>query len=245
MVVADEKRGFGWELVITDPLESRQGEQKSRIRETGEEHGWGLSAFTNRSVQHPRKNTFTSPIGLAHVLHAARFCRLKSDPSAVPPFGLGSIEGMICPIEGRAAVVVRQSLGQPGAEGHGPAGCLIGQCGGGEVLPHPIEHAARIVKPDVRQEQQELLAADPADVIFGAQPLAAGLGEMPENRVAGIVPTGWNVSHLEGQKREQSAQTLDRINSQPRVKPPSFIGAGVRITASGLNAYSQNKKLSG
>jgi hypothetical protein len=57
--------------------------------------------------------------------------------------------------------------------------------------------------------------------------------------------TGWNVSHLEGQKREQSAQTLDRINSQPRVKPSGFIGAGLRITASGMNAYSQNKKLSG
>jgi hypothetical protein len=57
--------------------------------------------------------------------------------------------------------------------------------------------------------------------------------------------TGWNLSHLEAQKREQSAQTLDRINSQPRVKPPSFIGAGLKIAASGLNAYSENKKLNG
>jgi hypothetical protein len=57
--------------------------------------------------------------------------------------------------------------------------------------------------------------------------------------------TGWNVSHLEAQKREQSAQTLDRINSQPKVKKPSFIGAGLKIAAAGVNAYSQNKKLSG
>jgi hypothetical protein len=39
MGVADEKRGFGWKLVITNPFESRQGVQEGWIRETGEEHG--------------------------------------------------------------------------------------------------------------------------------------------------------------------------------------------------------------
>jgi hypothetical protein len=55
--------------------------------------------------------------------------------------------------------------------------------------------------------------------------------------------TGWNVSHLEGQKREQSARTLDRISQTPRAKAPSFIGAGLRIAASAVNAYNQSKKL--
>ncbi|WP_114946621.1 virion core protein, T7 gp14 family [Microvirga calopogonii] len=55
--------------------------------------------------------------------------------------------------------------------------------------------------------------------------------------------TEWTTAQLSAQKREQSAQTLDRINREPRAQKPSFIGAGLKIAASGLNAYSQSKKL--
>ncbi len=113
---------------------------------------------------------------------------VKADPGAVPSLRLGGVQGAIGPVEDRAAVVLWQGLGQAGAEGNGPTRCMIGQCRGGKARSHLIEHAASIVEPDVGQDQQELLASNSADVISGAQPLVAGLSEMPGNGIAGIMP---------------------------------------------------------
>lgn len=55
--------------------------------------------------------------------------------------------------------------------------------------------------------------------------------------------TDWTVSALEADKRGQSFEALDRINQQPRARKPSFVGAGLKIAAGGLNAYSQSKKV--
>ena len=47
-----------------------------------------------------------------------------------------------------------------------------------------------VIESNIRQKQQELLTSDPAKVIERAQPLAAGLGKMPENGIAGIMLVG-------------------------------------------------------
>ncbi|WP_404292410.1 hypothetical protein ACD578_08940 [Microvirga sp. RSM25] len=55
--------------------------------------------------------------------------------------------------------------------------------------------------------------------------------------------TDWTVADLQAQKTGQAAQTLDRINAQPKARKPSFVGAGLRIAAGGIDAYSRHKKL--
>jgi hypothetical protein len=55
--------------------------------------------------------------------------------------------------------------------------------------------------------------------------------------------TDWTIAALQADKVGQSYEALDRINSQPKARKPSFLGAGLKIAAGGLNAYSQHKKL--
>jgi hypothetical protein len=52
----------------------------------------------------------------------------------------------------------------------------------------------------------------------------------------------WTMSRLEAEKRGQSYEALDRINQAPRAKKPSFIGAGLKIAASGVNAAADYRK---
>jgi hypothetical protein len=54
--------------------------------------------------------------------------------------------------------------------------------------------------------------------------------------------TDWTVSALEADKRGQSYEALNRINSEPRARKPSFVGAGLRIASAGVDAYSGHKK---
>ncbi|KLK93672.1 hypothetical protein AA309_07400 [Microvirga vignae] len=53
----------------------------------------------------------------------------------------------------------------------------------------------------------------------------------------------WTMTRLEAEKRDQSYEALDRINQAPRAKKSSFLGTGLKIGASAVNAYSQHKKL--
>lgn len=55
----------------------------------------------------------------------------------------------------------------------------------------------------------------------------------------------WTTTQLAADKRGQSYEALDRVNSQPRAPKPSFVGAGLRIAAGGLDAYSKHKKTAG
>jgi len=56
--------------------------------------------------------------------------------------------------------------------------------------------------------------------------------------------TDWTVAQLQQEKKGQAAQAVDRINSVPRGTKPSFIDAGLRIGAAGLNAYTDYQKRS-
>jgi hypothetical protein len=47
---------------------------------------------------------------------------------------------------------------------------------------------------------------------------------------------------LEADKRGLSAEALDRINREPRAKKPSFLGSGLKIAASGVNAAASYRK---
>jgi hypothetical protein len=55
----------------------------------------------------------------------------------------------------------------------------------------------------------------------------------------------WTTASLQAAKRGQSYEALDRINSQHRARKPSFVGAGLKIAAGGVNAYSKYKKTIG
>jgi hypothetical protein len=57
--------------------------------------------------------------------------------------------------------------------------------------------------------------------------------------------TEWTTAGLQADKRGQSFEALDRINNQPRARKPSFIGAGLKIAAGGIDAYSKYKKTIG
>lgn len=49
----------------------------------------------------------------------------------------------------------------------------------------------------------------------------------------------WTVQQLELEKKGQSYEALDRINSVPRGTKPSFLEAGLRIAASGISSFGR------
>ena len=55
--------------------------------------------------------------------------------------------------------------------------------------------------------------------------------------------TDWTIVAVLTDKKARSYEALDRINSQPRIREPSLVGAVLRIAAGGLNAYRQHKKV--
>lgn len=54
--------------------------------------------------------------------------------------------------------------------------------------------------------------------------------------------TEWTTSALQAEKKGQSYEALDRINSVQRARKPSFIGAGLKIASSAISSYSGYKK---
>jgi len=50
--------------------------------------------------------------------------------------------------------------------------------------------------------------------------------------------TEWTQAQLQAQKAGQSYQAVDRINSVRKANKPSFLATGLKIAASGVNAYS-------
>jgi hypothetical protein len=84
MVVANEKRGFGWKLIIINPLKSRQGVQEGRIRETGEEHGRVRAGGRHR--HHLARTSKLHEQAFEVVLHLISFGRV--DDPAHPDHGV-------------------------------------------------------------------------------------------------------------------------------------------------------------
>lgn len=56
--------------------------------------------------------------------------------------------------------------------------------------------------------------------------------------------TDYTMQQLEAEKRGQTYQTLDRINSVKRGTEPSLIDAGLRIAAAGVSSYDQSQRRS-
>ena len=56
--------------------------------------------------------------------------------------------------------------------------------------------------------------------------------------------TDFTMQQLEAEKRGQTYQTLDRINSVKRGTEPSLIDAGLRIAAAGVSSYDQSQRRS-
>jgi len=57
--------------------------------------------------------------------------------------------------------------------------------------------------------------------------------------------TDWTTQQLQAEKRGDSYQTLDRINSVRRAQKPNFAAAGLRIAGAGLDAVSSYKTRTG
>jgi hypothetical protein len=55
----------------------------------------------------------------------------------------------------------------------------------------------------------------------------------------------WTMAQLDLERKQQSARTLDRINSVPRGQKPSFADAALRIAASGLNTATSYQQRTG
>lgn len=58
------------------------------------------------------------------------------------------------------------------------------------------------------------------------------------------VQTDWTTAQLQAEKRGDSFQALDRINSVKRAEKPNFAAAGLKIAAAGLNSYTDYTKRS-
>jgi len=57
--------------------------------------------------------------------------------------------------------------------------------------------------------------------------------------------TDWTVTQLAAEKRGQSFEALDRINSVRRATKPNFAAAGLKIAAAGIDSFSSYKKSTG
>jgi hypothetical protein len=55
----------------------------------------------------------------------------------------------------------------------------------------------------------------------------------------------WTMAQLDLERKQQSARTLDRINSVPRGQKPNFADAALRIAAGGLNTATSYQQRTG
>lgn len=54
--------------------------------------------------------------------------------------------------------------------------------------------------------------------------------------------TEWTTNQLQLEKTSSGLQTVDRINSVPTAKRPSFLDAGLRIAGAGLDSFAAYKR---
>jgi hypothetical protein len=54
--------------------------------------------------------------------------------------------------------------------------------------------------------------------------------------------TGGSLAKIQNEKRGLGYQTVDRINSVPRARKPSFVDAGLKVAAGAVDSFSSYKK---
>jgi hypothetical protein len=131
----------------------------------------------------PRRGTIHSRIRLVSPCPEGR----DIDFGSVTAFPLGGVQGSIRTSHDGATIVVPHGLGDTHAEGVRQVVPTACRHGGGEALPEPIEDAQGLPGPGTGKDQQELLAAHPAQHILSPDPPTARVGEVPEHDIARVV----------------------------------------------------------
>src|SRR5205085_508235 len=150
-----------------------------------------IFTITKPAVIRTSQGTFTvkpleAATQLGAAVEAARSLRAPVGRDALPLARvLRAVEGIVRPLEERDRVVLRLQLRDAGGDVQ-PA--RLADRARGDRCLQPAEEMLRLVDPRLREDHCELVAADPAGDVRGADHLAHAVGCLRQHRVAAEVP---------------------------------------------------------